>query len=725
MDANTKRYNLGEVVILCLAGILVNLLLNRLVGALGWPIYLDTIGTIIVAYIGGFVPGIFVALLTNIIGSFSSSVTLYYGFLNVLIAILTTYFKRRKMLKKPFAAVLYIFSISAIGGILGGFITWFFCGDETEGIVYKIYHFFLGTTTRGGGQAGIVVTSNIWAFIMSQFVVDVIDKAICALVAMGVIRLLPDWMEQKLYFVGWQQTPIPDKEIRDVKKVNIRRMSIRRKITIALIAASISIVIVGVSISLYLFRKYSQEQHVDLANGIAEHVVDVIDAEKVDDYIELGPKMDGYKETEDMLYSIKKSSPDIEYLYVYKIKEDGCHVVFDLDTDDMKGSDPGDIVPFDESFKPYMEQIFKGEKIDPIITNDTYGWLLTVYQPVYNKADRCVCYVGLDISMSDLGDYEEDFLMKFISLSLGFFLLILFLTLWFTKYHMAYPINAIAYETREIVYDPDRINEKIHALKELNITTGDEVENMYHTICQMTEDMMGFFAENRKKSELISKQQSSLIMLLADMVENRDESTGDHVKKTAAYVNIILRKLREKGYHEDILTDQYIADVTRSAPLHDIGKIQISDAILNKPGKLTDEEYEIMKTHTTAGAKIIRQAMETMPDSDYLKESLDLATYHHEKWNGKGYPYGLSGEKIPLSARVMAVADVFDALVSERVYKPPFPFEKAVEIIREDAGSHFDPVVAEAFLDSLDEVRAVANANYNMDLELKKDPEES
>jgi response regulator RpfG family c-di-GMP phosphodiesterase len=128
---------------------------------------------------------------------------------------------------------------------------------------------------------------------------------------------------------------------------------------------------------------------------------------------------------------------------------------------------------------------------------------------------------------------------------------------------------------------------------------------------------------------------------------------------------------------------------------------------LNKPGKLDDMEFEIMKTHTTAGKIVIEQVIKEVPESGYLNHARDIAYYHHEKWNGRGYPCGLSGEEIPLSARVMAVADVFDALVSKRIYKAPMPLDKAFGIIEKDAGSHFDPDVAKAFLDSEDEIRDV------------------
>jgi response regulator RpfG family c-di-GMP phosphodiesterase len=249
-------------------------------------------------------------------------------------------------------------------------------------------------------------------------------------------------------------------------------------------------------------------------------------------------------------------------------------------------------------------------------------------------------------------------------------------------------------------------------IKALNIFTGDEIENLYKAVVKMTDDMVRYIAHVQHQNEKISKLQNGLIMVLADMVESRDQCTGDHVRKTAAYTGIIMRQLRKDGVYTDQLTDAFMQDVENSAPLHDVGKIQVPDAILNKPGKLTDDEFEIMKTHTTAGFDVITRAMDTVSeDSHYLAEARNLAHYHHEKWNGKGYPDGLQGEDIPLSARVMAVADVFDALVSKRPYKDGFPFEKAMDIIKESSGTHFDPNVVKAFVEASDEVYAVMQSH--------------
>lgn len=217
----------------------------------------------------------------------------------------------------------------------------------------------------------------------------------------------------------------------------------------------------------------------------------------------------------------------------------------------------------------------------------------------------------------------------------------------------------------------------------------------------MTVTIIVLIMQGNKRSfyhERVSNMQSGMITFMAEVVENRDDNTGGHIRRTAEYVECIAKELKRQGVYRDILTDRYMSDMVVAAPLHDIGKIHIPDAVLNKPGKLTEEEFEIMKTHTTAGEELLTHAKAELGESGYLNMAVEMAAYHHEWWNGKGYPYGISGEKIPLCARIMAVADVFDALTSRRCYKSAMPPEKAYAIIREESGTHFDPAVAEAFL---------------------------
>jgi len=164
-------------------------------------------------------------------------------------------------------------------------------------------------------------------------------------------------------------------------------------------------------------------------------------------------------------------------------------------------------------------------------------------------------------------------------------------------------------------------------------------------------------------------------------------------------VELIARALRSDGKFNDILSDEYIENLCKAAPMHDIGKICISDIILKKPGGLTEAEFDIMKQHAEQGGNVISSTMGKIEKKEFIDIAFDIATYHHEKWNGNGYPHGLKEEKIPLSARIMAVADVFDALVSKRCYKEAMDSEEAFRIIQESSGSHFDPEIAKVFIE--------------------------
>ncbi len=190
----------------------------------------------------------------------------------------------------------------------------------------------------------------------------------------------------------------------------------------------------------------------------------------------------------------------------------------------------------------------------------------------------------------------------------------------------------------------------------------------------------------------------------ATMVENRDNSTGGHIKRTRSYVNLMLHKMRHNKRYQDIVNKDYLIHVSNAAPLHDIGKIATPDRILQKPGKLTDEEYEIMKEHAARGGEIIQNTFQNLESPEFQKIAYEIARYHHEKYNGKGYPDGISGERIPLHARVMAIADVFDAVSQKRCYRDAMPIDACFAIIEKGAGTDFDPNLVSIFLEAREEV---------------------
>ena len=207
----------------------------------------------------------------------------------------------------------------------------------------------------------------------------------------------------------------------------------------------------------------------------------------------------------------------------------------------------------------------------------------------------------------------------------------------------------------------------------------------------------------------ISRYHNEMIMSFATLVENKDGSTGGHIKRTTAYVKLLAEELRKRGYYKEILTKDYILNLCQSAPMHDIGKIAVPDVILQKPGRLTEEEFEIIKKHATDGGRIIEETFGNLGNEEYTRMAYQVARYHHEKWNGKGYPEGLKAREIPLCARIMAVADVFDAVSEKRCYRDAIPVEQCFAIIREGSGRDFDPVIAEVFLDSREKVERIHN----------------
>ena len=202
----------------------------------------------------------------------------------------------------------------------------------------------------------------------------------------------------------------------------------------------------------------------------------------------------------------------------------------------------------------------------------------------------------------------------------------------------------------------------------------------------------------------LEKHNYEMISGFSTLVENKDDSTGGHILRTKQYVEIILNQLQNEKKYRNIISRDFVKNMLNAAPMHDIGKISTPDVILQKPGKLTPEEYEIMKQHAPRGGEIIMETFSRLDNPEFLKTAYYVARYHHEKWNGKGYPEGLDGEKIPLCARIMAIADVFDAVSAKRCYRDAIPLVQCFQIIEKGRGTDFDPDLVDVFLDAKEEI---------------------
>ena len=694
-----KRSNIFAL-IMCLMGVVINMALNSLVSALDLPLYLDTVGTVLVAALGGYLPGVIVGFFTNAVKALSNPASLYYGTVNISIAVITPAFFSKGWHKKISGIIGMILLFTLIGGGLGALIPWLiedisFDGEAVSSVIYETLH-----VSRGAAQfsAGLIR--------------DLPDKAITVLLVLAAVRLIPESSRHLFRFSMWLQRPVAEDEAAHIGQSSVRVMSLRKKTLLVLGLSMATVAVAASSASLIIYTDALIDDHIRIAQGTARIAAGELNGDHIDDYLKSGGDTEEYRRLERELRNILVSTTDIKYLYVYKIMDDGCHVVFDLDE---TGEKPGDVIPFDEGFSEYIPDLLAGRTVDPIITNDRYGHLLTVYEPVYDSDGRCACYVGADVDVGKLAVMRRSFIAKSASIFLGFFVLLCTFVIWLLDYQLIIPINTVVRGMNELTHasaSQERMDEDVKMFRSLNIHTGDELENLYHSAGSMTRNQAEHLRSIRRLSDSTAKMQDGLIITMADLVESRDSDTGAHVQKTAAYVKIIVEGLKKKGYYLQKITPKFMSDVVRSAPLHDVGKINIPDEVLNKPGKLTDEEYEIMKTHTTAGKRIMENAISTVEGDNYLKEARNMAAYHHERWDGKGYPEGIHGEVIPLSARIMAVADVFDALTSPRVYKPAFPLEKALAILEEGKGTQFDPKCVEVFMDALPEVKVILK-KYN------------
>ena len=693
---------------LALCGILLNLFLSKAVSLLELPIYLDSVGTILATFLGGLVPGVLTGYFTNLLKYiFWDTDSIYYAAINVLLSVLAVFLFRKKWFRTWRKALLSVPLFALIGGMLGSLLTLMLYGfdfaDGTSGDIARWLY--------GQGLQNVAICQ-----ILGDFMLDLADKLITVVLTVLLYRSVYPALKSRFSHQSWLQNPMDDETYQAAQKFHPLGLSLRTKLVLLLTLSILPIAAVTSGISYYTFYQSTLDSHEQMGLGVTRVIMSSLDPERIDEYLEMGENAPGYNDTKAVLTDLLQSSEDIQYVYVYQIREDGVHVVFDADTPDLPGDDPGTVKEFEDAFLVNKTQLLAGEKIDRIISNDSYGYLMSIYSPVKNSSGKTVCYACVDIDMSLLMDTGYQFLARNISLFIGLAMLILAAVLWFAENGIILPINSMAVAAEGYAFNSEAQRaESAEQIHRLGIRTRDEIENLYHAIMKTTDDSVQYIAESQEKNRIITRMQESLIMTMADLVESRDQSTGDHIKKTADYTRIIMDELRKEGHYTDLLTDEYVSDVYRSALLHDIGKIRIPDAVLNKPGRLTDEEFELMKKHTIYGGEVIEKTKHASANISYLNVAKDLATYHHEWWNGRGYPEGLKGEAIPLSARIMAVADVFDALVSRRCYKEGFSIEKSLGIIREESGTHFDPLVAGAFLNAEDQVRKVLNERRKLE----------
>ena len=530
-----KRNPFLTCLLLCAIGIAVNILLSRLAALLHIPLYLDCVGTVLIAVVGGYLPGMLTGFLTNVLlGLFNGDPnTIYYGVLSVLIAALAAYLSRKDWFRSFGKALCSVPLFALIGGGLGSILTFGLYGlDFGEELSASLAHFFYDSGLK----------SIFWAQLFGDLLIDLADKCLVVILVCLLLRLIPAAWQQNLRLRFWQQNPLSVEDRKASRGFSIRRMSLRSKFLLLATTGMIIVAILTTAIGYGMYKKEMIQAQREMGEGVTNAIASFMDPDRVDEYLVLGDAAPGYKESEAAMAQVRDSSEDISYVYVYRIREDGCHVVFDPDTAEEPGSDPGDVLPFDEDFRKSLDALLAGRPIEPVITNtETWGWLYSIYTPVPDSSGNTACYACVDISMDQIMTGMYVYLAKTSSLFVSIIAILLAVFLLLADSGIILPINSMALASSRFAFDSAaQRNGGLEQVRSLGIRTGDEIENLYDAITRTTEDSVHYIAESQEKNETIARMQENLILVLADMVESRDQFTGDHVKNTSEYTLIIM-----------------------------------------------------------------------------------------------------------------------------------------------------------------------------------------
>ena len=432
---------------------------------------------------------------------------IYFGVVNVLVAVMTAFFAGKGYYRN-FPRILLTIPATVI-------ITSLFDSMLEE----------LLRLTNAFGSAHFLV--RIGEDFIDHVCRELPDKSFGILLTFFALKFIPPDLKENFRLLGKMQAPVPPEMRRALQSGNKFISSLRTKMIAQLLLVTIFIAGMISLISYGIYTESAIKERKHIADGIATMAVNEIDPKRVDDFLTLGYHAKDYNAIRQKLAAIRASNSDIKYLYVYKILEDGCHVVFDLDTATVEAAEPGAVEEFDPSFEEYLPDLLAGKPIPPIIgdDNDKYGHLLTIYKPVYDSEGHCVCYVGIDFSMELISDYSRLFIAEVIALFSGALILIFVLNLAFIENNIILPVNTMAYCARNFAYDSEEAREhNIERMRRLEIRTHDEIENLYASFLKTTSDSMHYF-ENLK--------QSKIQLAVMNELAHKDALTG--LKNKTAY----------------------------------------------------------------------------------------------------------------------------------------------------------------------------------------------
>lgn len=509
----SRRNDLQTIFLICVVSLFINLLGAALSYTCKLPMYLDTCGTIFIAALGGYVPGIAVGFFTNLLTSTFSPSQMYYCSVNIAVAIITAFFARKGLFDNFYKMLLMIPVLTFVTGTCDVLIESFLEASDILKTVDEFDYNFAG-----------------------NFLNEALDKGFSVLATFALLKMMPSHVKRSFRTFGQRQAPLSEEMKAAVAKQEQLTSSLRTK-TLALLMLSSLLLSFSIALISYLLYKNSAvDERIKTVDGMLAVAMSEINPYRVDDYMRYGRAAGGYIRTEEKLIAIKNSNTEVKYLYVYRILADGCHVVFDLDTAMLEADNAGSIVTLDAGAKPYEKELLAGRPIPPIITDDEYGYLLTLYKPLYDSSGRCQCYVVIDFSLDALTEYTHNFIIKLLALFAGCFVFIFAVGLGFVENNIILPVNTMAWSAKNFSYDDPTAREKhIALIKSLQIHTGDEIENLYRSLLRTTENVVNYLEHLQRARERVADIQGKYIAM--DNLAHRDSLTG--VLNKNAYIEKI------------------------------------------------------------------------------------------------------------------------------------------------------------------------------------------
>lgn len=394
-------------------GLIINYALVRLALYYGWPLFLDSIGTICAAALGGYLPGIAVGFLSNVINGIADPITIYYSMVSVIIAASATHFSQRGVFTHAGRSLLSVLWFALIGGGVGLVLTWL------------LYGYSFGSGISAPFAVRLYETFSISPFaaqLTADMGIDLVDKFITVTVVFLLLKVLPAGVKRSLPLGGLYLSDGRDwrQRVADMRsRPFYRKHSLQNEVVTLLIAVAVILSSVAILISFSIYRNTLIDRFSATVSGVTAMMDEAIDNDRIAAYLRYDGMTGEYQATEERLQAIQRSMGDIKYMYVYQVTPEGCTVVFDLDTPELVGESLGSVVPHDASFAAYLDDLLAGRAIEPIISNDRYGHLLSVYRPLYDSAGNCVAYAGADVLMDDILVDQLEFIIRILALLTG------------------------------------------------------------------------------------------------------------------------------------------------------------------------------------------------------------------------------------------------------------------------------------------------------------------